>query len=36
MSRPIIPPLMEEDLGAIWLYIAEDNPDKENRYLDHH
>jgi toxin ParE1/3/4 len=35
VSELIISPIAEEDLDAIWFYIAEDNPDKADRYLDH-
>jgi plasmid stabilization system protein ParE len=29
----MISPLAEEDMDAIWFYIAEDNPDKAGHYL---
>ncbi len=35
MAELIIAPLAEEDLEFIWLYIADDQPDNADRYLDH-
>jgi toxin ParE1/3/4 len=35
VAELIISPIAEEDLDAIWFYIAEDNPEKADRYMDH-